>query len=356
MSTAPAFASVTDALDVVRAGLRFLATAARTSMLAGFGASQGYVDDGDYSLFSWLRHRTQVTRGTAADHTGWVKRSAAHPGVQAALAAEAISASYAREICRWTGSLPDDARAAADEILLAAAAAGLELEDLAALAAEMHEKSRQDKPGTDGDGDGPGAAFDDRAVNLATTIGGAGVIHGDLTPECAEFVQTVLDALSAPAGADDDRTHEQRYHDALQEAMRRLLAAGLLPERGGQPVRVWAHINLADLMLLEDSSALLAEWTQNLRARWAGHRAAATAPRPAPEPEPATTVRTSRMPPAALARRTARTAVARMSPPHSAAACPGRPWSRRSSARPSNCCQAPAGSPASCAATCSEPG
>ncbi len=40
--------------------------------------------------------------------------------------------SYAREICRWTGSLPDDARAAADEILLAAAAAGLELPDLAA--------------------------------------------------------------------------------------------------------------------------------------------------------------------------------------------------------------------------------
>jgi hypothetical protein len=303
MSTAPAFASVTDALDVVRAGLRFLATAdttqltaaeqaaclrgleqadavataARTSMLAGFGASQGYVDDGDYSLFSWLRHRTRVTRGTAADHTGWVKRSAAHPAVQAALAAEAVSTSYAREICRWTGSLPDDARAAADEILLAAAAAGLELEDLARLAAEMYEKSRQDKPDTDGDGDGdgPGAAFDDRAVNLATTIGGAGVIHGDLTPECAEFVQTVLDALSAPAGADDDRTHEQRYHDALQEAMRRLLAAGLLPERGGQPVRVWAHINLADLMLIEGSSALLGEWTQNLRARWAGHRAAA---------------------------------------------------------------------------------
>ena len=112
-------------------------------------------------------------------------------------------------------------------------------------------------------------------MKLATTIGGAGVIHGDLTPECAEFVQTVLDALAAPAGAGDDRTHEQRYHDALQEAMRRLLAAGLLPERGGQPVRVWAHISLADLMLIEGSSALLEEWTAGLRARWAGHRAAA---------------------------------------------------------------------------------
>ena len=141
----------------------------------------------------------------------------------------------------------------------------------------MYEKSRQHKPGTRrrGRGEDPGAAFDDRAVKLATTFGGAGVIHGDLTPECAEFVQTVLDALSAPAGADDDRTQEQRYHDALQEAMRRLLAAGLLPERGGQPVKVWAHIKLADLMLIEGCSALLEEWTADLRARWAGHRAAA---------------------------------------------------------------------------------
>src|SRR4051795_8793256 len=302
MSTALVFASATQALEVVRAGLRFLATAdatamtaeeqaaclrglekadaaataARTSMLGAFGSGQDYADDGDYSPFSWLRHRTQVTRGTAADHTGWVKRAAQHPAVRAALADEAISTSYAREICRWTGSLPDDARAAADEILLGAAAAGLEVADLAGLAAEMYEKSRQHKPGTDdGDGEDPGDGFDDRAVQLATTVGGAGVIHGDLTPECAEFVQTVLDALSAPAGAGDDRSHEQRYHDALQEAMRRLLAAGLLPERSGQPVRVWAHISLADLMLLEGSSALLEEWTGNLRARWAGHRAAA---------------------------------------------------------------------------------
>ena len=59
--------------------------------------------------------------------------------------------------------------------------------------------------------------------------------------------------------------------------MRRLVAAGLLPERAGQPVKVWAHISLADLMVLEGSSALLEEWTARVRARWAGHRAAASA-------------------------------------------------------------------------------
>ncbi|HEY1005076.1 MAG TPA: hypothetical protein VGD83_36130, partial [Streptosporangiaceae bacterium] len=74
----------------------------------------------------------------------------------------------------------------------------------------------------------------------------------------------------------DDRSQEQRYHDALQEAMSRLIAAGILPERAGQPVKVWAHISLADLLRLDGSSALQEEWTAQVRARWAGHRAAAS--------------------------------------------------------------------------------
>src|SRR6478735_11543800 len=58
--------------------------------------------------------------------------------------------------------------------------------------------------------------------------------------------------------------------------MSRLTAAGLLPERAGQPVKIWAHISLADLLRLEGSSALQEEWTAQVRARWAGHRAAAS--------------------------------------------------------------------------------
>ncbi len=61
------------------------------------------------------------------------------------------------------------------------------------------------------------------------------------------------------------------------QRMRRLVAAGLLPERAGQPVKAWVHLSLADLMVLDGSSALLEEWTARVRARWAGHRAAASA-------------------------------------------------------------------------------
>jgi hypothetical protein len=216
-------------------------------------------------------HKTGVTPGAAVGHTAWARRTATHPRVVAALAAEAVTESVGRMICLWTGRLPEKFQDESDELLLAAAAAGMDLAGLSAMAGEMYERSRADRPDEDPDG-----ALDDRAVRLETTFGSAGVIHGDLTPECAAAVGAVLDALSAPAGAEDDRSHEQRYHDALQEAMRRLIAAGMVPERAGQPVKVWAHIALADLMRLEGSSALLEEWTAQLREQWAAHRAAAS--------------------------------------------------------------------------------
>jgi Domain of unknown function (DUF222) len=191
--------------------------------------------------------------------------------VVAALAAGELSDSYGRTICQWTDRLPGDCRAAADAILLAAAKAGMGLRDLAGLAAEMYERSHADLPDED-----PGRTFADRGVRLETTFQGAGVLHGDLTPECAAVVGAVLDALAGPAGAEDDRSHAQRYHDALQEAMRRLAASGLLPERAGQPVKAWVHMSLADLLRLPGSSALQEQWTAQVRAQWAAHRAAAS--------------------------------------------------------------------------------
>jgi Domain of unknown function (DUF222) len=239
MRTAPA--SAREALDMVRAGLGYLAaadatrlpaatqaeclreleqdaaalTAAQAWILASFTAGQGHAGDGDYSAVSWLVHRTGITRGAAVGHTAWAKRTAAHPRVLAALAARQVSESVARAICLWTGKLPLEYRDAGDEQLLAAAAGGLGLADLASLFAEMYVRTRGDVADQD-----RGREFADREVKLATTIGGAGVLHGDLTAGCAAAVAAVLDALSAPAGKEDDRTKGQRYHDALAEAMR----------------------------------------------------------------------------------------------------------------------------------------
>jgi hypothetical protein len=298
MSTLVSPGSVQEALEMVRAGLGYLAaadatamaaaeqarclhgleqatavlTAARSSVLGAFTAGQGYAADADYSPRAWLIHKTGVTKSAAVGYTAWVRRAQAHPQIAAALAAGDMSESFGRTIGTWTDKLPEGYRSAADEILLAAAAAGMGLRDLAGLFAEIYERARPDLPDQD-----PDRAFEDRGVRLETTFGGAGMLSGDLTPECAAITGAVLDALSTPAGADDARTQAQRCHDALQEAMRRLLAADLVPERAGQPVKAWVHISLADLLRLEGSSALQEEWTAQVRAQWAAHRAEASA-------------------------------------------------------------------------------
>ena len=299
MTPAPVFSSAAEAAELARAGLRYLAaadptgltaaeqaqclhdleritavtTAARASVLGGFTAGRGYTEDADYSPRSWLIHKTRVTKGAATGHTAWVRRARAHPRITEAMTAGEMTESYARTLCGWTDKLPEDSRDTADAILAAAAARGMDLRDLGALAAEIQSRAC---PAPDGDDDDPGQTFEDRAVRLETTFAGAGVLSGDLSQECTALVNTVLESLSAPRGTEDTRSHAQRYHDALEEAMHRLVSAGLLPERAGQPTKVWAHISLADLMVLDAKSTLQDQWTERVRAEWAGHRAAAS--------------------------------------------------------------------------------
>src|ERR1017187_2367972 len=296
VDTAPAITSATQALQLLESALGYLAaadptqlpaeiqarclqtleradavsTVARASVLGAFTAGQGYAEDADYSPRSWLIHKTRITKGAATGHTAWVRRARAHPRIMAVLAAGEMSEPYARTLCGWTDQLPEECRDTADAILVAAAGRGMDLRDLATLAAEIQSRAHPD-PDED-----PGKAFEDRAVRLETTFQGAGIFTGDLTPECTALVGTVLEALSAPRGAEDTRSHAQRYHDALEEAMHRLVGAGLLPERAGQPARVWAHISLADLMVLDADSKLQEQWIERVRGEWAGHRAAAS--------------------------------------------------------------------------------
>src|SRR6266702_2155406 len=181
--TAPA--SAREAMEMVHAGLGWLAAAdatalageeqarclamleqatamgaaARASVLAAFTSGQGYAADADYSPRAWLIHKTRITKGAAVGHTAWARRAATHPQVVQGLAAGQLSESFGRTICTWTDKLPPDCRQAADEILLTAAAAGMELRDLAGLAREILDRSQPDKPDQD-----PDQAFEDRAL------------------------------------------------------------------------------------------------------------------------------------------------------------------------------------------------
>ncbi len=211
----------------------------------------------------------RVTRAQAAQYKATQALSRDHEPLLAGLRTRAVTKSVALQLAKWTQAIPAEFRGQAEEILVAAARAGADLRALAQICAEIRSRTVPPDP----DGDDPAL---DRALFLDTTLDGAGVLRGDLTPECAAMVQAVLDALSAPAGAGDLRTRPQRYHDALAEAMKRLLASSLLPQRAGQPVKALVHISFPDLCELDVDSRLQDAWIAGYRARWAAQRAAAS--------------------------------------------------------------------------------
>ena len=263
--------------EVLAGGLQVLeradaiGAAVRGRFLQAFDAQDGPVADGQRTSRTWLVHTTRVTRGQAGEHQAVQALARDHPVLLAALAeGPVLTRSAALQGATWTRAIPGEFRGEAEEIVVAAARAGAGLRALAAICAEI--RYRTARPDPDGEDD----RHLDRGVSFETTFDGAGVIRGDLTPQCAAMVQAVLDALAAPAGGEDLRTRPQRYHDALAEAMRRLLASDLLPQRAGQPVKALVHISFADLCQMDQDSVLQDTWIAEYRARWAAHRAAAS--------------------------------------------------------------------------------
>ena len=246
-------------------------SALRGRLLEVFDAQDGHLADGQRTTRTWLIHSLRVTRGQAAEYRAVQALARGHRVLHAALAEGwVLTTSEALQLAKWTRAIPEQYRAEAEEILVAAARAGVNLRGLAAMCAEIRARTADRDPDDDDD---PRL---DRGLSLDTTFDGAGVVHGDLTPECTAMVQAVLDALSAPAGGGDLRTRPQRYHDALAEAMRRLLASDLLPRRAGQPVKAMVHIYFAELRERDQDGILQDKWIAEYRAQWAAHRAAAS--------------------------------------------------------------------------------
>jgi hypothetical protein len=243
--------------------------AVRGRLLVVFDGQDGHLADGQRTTRAWLVHTSRVTKGQAAEHQAVQALARGHRVLHAALAEGwVLTKSEALQLARWTRVIPDQYREKAEEIVVAAARAGVGLRGLAAICAEIRACTAERDPDDDND------KHLDRGVSLDTTFEGAGVVRGDLTPECTAMVQAVLDALSAPQGGGDLRTRPQRYHDALAEAMRRLLASDLLPRRAGQPVKALVHIYFAELRDRDQDGILQDKWIAEYRARWAAHRAA----------------------------------------------------------------------------------
>jgi hypothetical protein len=230
-------------------------TAAHAALLARFDAADAHDGDGYGTPRSWLAAMTKMTFKDAGTAVRQMRLLGRHPGLADAMAAGQVTQSWALEIAGWTQKLPPELRGQTDQILLEAAAGGATLEDLRMLFGCVYDQWRSQQPDDDGDG-----GFEDRYVHIDTTFGGAGVVRGGLTPECAAAMRAVLESLGKKRGPEDIRTEGQRFHDALQEGCELLLRARLVPGRAGADTQVTAHIPLAALRAMDGDSRLETAW------------------------------------------------------------------------------------------------
>jgi hypothetical protein len=229
-------------------------TAAHASVLARFDSADAHDGDGYGTSASWLAAMADLTPPDARRKVRRMRLLRDHPEMSAALAGAGISKSWALAIVKWTDKLPAQLRAETIKILVQAAQAGASRDDLRIIAAVAEQNWRAQTP--DGDDDG----FDDRYVQLGTTFGGAGVIRGNLTPECAAAVQAVLEALGKKAGPEDVRTEGQRFHDALQLGCELLIRAKMVPDRAGADTQVAVHIPFPKLRQHPDAPEAEEVW------------------------------------------------------------------------------------------------
>src|SRR5262249_16429219 len=153
--------------------------------LRRFDAADGHDGDGYGTTAGWLAAMTQLTTRDARGAVRQMRLLSRHRHLADAMAAGDLSASWARQITQWTGQLPGGLRPGTDQTRAGAAAGGASLHDLAMLAARVFAQWQAQQPSPDDDG------FGDRHLQVASTFGGAGLIRGDLTPECAAAVQAV---------------------------------------------------------------------------------------------------------------------------------------------------------------------
>lgn len=251
-----------ETVDAMRAAVRGEAGAV-------FEANGGYDEYGYAGLVSCVQAKLNITRGKARSYKSWAKRARQHPLIIAALKGGLISESLAEQLMSWSEALKDpDLTAKMDDVLLAGALAGLSQADLRGL----YEEARALAAPADEDGPEP----PDRRLDLTTTLDGAGILRGELTPECAALLQAGLEAFAKQkAGADDNRGYAVRCHDALVQLLKIALRSGDVPQSNGQDTTATVILPLHELRGMDGASAIEDRWARQMHAAWRGQLTAA---------------------------------------------------------------------------------
>ena len=121
--------------------------AVRARLLAAFDAQQGSVADGQRTTRTWLVNCLRITKGQAGEYKAILALAVKHEPLLAALRDKVLTKSVALQVARWTKAIPGEFRGGAEEIVVTAAQAGVDLRGLAAICAEIRDRTAGPDPG-----------------------------------------------------------------------------------------------------------------------------------------------------------------------------------------------------------------
>jgi hypothetical protein len=227
----------------------------RLRCLAELDRRRFWQRDGFLSTSSWIEHRHRLGWPKASSDVRAARALEQMPGVRAALTAETISWSAARELIAAREAEPDAWHEA--EELLVGVAGRHTIRGLRRVIGHWRtviEAGRE--PPSEGE------PSERRRLHVSGTAFGMVRIDGDLEALAGETVITalraVIDAETRSGPADDQRTPAQRRADALAEICRRFLDRPDRPSVNGERPHVTVTVSL-DSLTNEPGSAELDE-------------------------------------------------------------------------------------------------
>ena len=190
----------------------------------------------------WLVEELHLAEETASRLLSVATALPFCPALEVALLAGEITLDHARVIATGVRKVPAEIREVFEKELVTAAAS-CEPTELARFAREIRSRLGADE-------DAEAAAqrrYDSRWLRLTATFDGMHAIDGMLDPAGAATLNAALAPLLERAGDADDRTAGQRCADGLVTLAETAMAAGELPEHGGEKPQVILTIPYADL-------------------------------------------------------------------------------------------------------------
>jgi hypothetical protein len=231
--------------------------------LPRFEKGEGYTADGCLTAKAWLRWNCHLSFAAASGRVEVARQLQSLELTGQALAEGDISYEHAALIARTSERLGEKFEGPAEAILVELA----RKEDPAILRRAIFHLRHCVEP--DGVLEDANQEHERRFLHMSQTFGGLFVLNGQFGADDGATLQTALDALMTPPGADDNRIASERRADALTEMARRQLDLGGLPRVGGQKPHLMVTVEMATLLREPGSRAAELEWSQPIPAETA---------------------------------------------------------------------------------------